>query len=379
MLRQPNRQRLLLALAALACSACVAPSTQLNAISPADLEAEQLKQQQLVIRGDLRDQQRIEDVGYPLLKAALPMCGPGAKTTRSGLRFANVHTFSKQYQPAARAMGFTDTLTVVGVARGSAADRGGIAIGDRLVGLGTIEFVPGRNATQQATDAFERAHNRDADLALTVRRGSLALAGAAPVSEVSADPASLSITLPADTLCNYTLTALKDDALNAFADGRGVFVTSSMLRFAATDDELATVLAHEIAHNAMKHMDAESKNAGIGALFGAIIDIAAASQGVNTGGGFTKDFAALGARTFSQDFEREADYVGMYILARGGRPFASAADFRRRMAQESPGSIKFASSHPTTAERYLRLDQAAAEIQQKQAAQTPLFPETKKK
>jgi type II secretory pathway component PulK len=69
----------------------------------------------------------------------------------------------------------------------------------------------------------------------------------------------------------------------------------------------------------------------------------------------------------------------MYVLARANRPFASAADFWRRMAQESPGSIKFASSHPTTAERYLRLDQAAAEIQRKQASQSPLLPETKKK
>jgi hypothetical protein len=41
--------------------------------------------------------------------------------------------------------------------------------------------------------------------------------------------------------------------------------------------------------------------------------------------------------TFSQDFEREADYVGMYLLARSGRQVAGAAGFWRRMAQESPG------------------------------------------
>lgn len=82
-----------------------------------------------------------------------------------------------------------------------------------------------------------------------------------------------------------------------------------------SDEELATVVSHEIAHNAMKHIDAKMQNATAGAFFGAILDIFAATQGVNTGGEFTSQFAQLGAMTFSQEFEREADYVGMYILA----------------------------------------------------------------
>jgi predicted Zn-dependent protease len=98
---------------------------------------------------------------------------------------------------------------------------------------------------------------------------------------------------------------------------------------------------------------------------------------VNTGGDFTNLGAEFGAMSFSQDFEREADYVGMYLLARADRPIANAADFWRRMAQESPGSIKFASSHPTTAERFVRLENAAAEIEQKRTAGAPLMPEMK--
>ena len=154
-------------------------------------------------------------------------------------------------------------------------------------------------------------------------------------------------------------------------------IPTAMMRFAAREDELAVVVAHEIAHNAMRHIDAKKKNATFGALLGAILDVAAATQGVNTGGEFTSQGAELGAMTFSQDFEREADHVGMYILARADHHTNTAADFWRRMAQESPGSIKFASSHPTTAERYLRLEQAAAEIEGKRAAGQPLLPELK--
>jgi predicted Zn-dependent protease len=129
----------------------------------------------------------------------------------------------------------------------------------------------------------------------------------------------------------------------------------------------------------MHHMDAKKRNAGIGAVFGAIIDIAAATQGVNTGGGYTNQMAQLGAMTFSQDFEREADYVGLYILARSGHSIRNAPNLWRRMATESPGSIKFASGHPTTAERYVRLETYITEIERKQASGAPLLPELKKK
>ena len=80
----------------------------------------------------------------------------------------------------------------------------------------------------------------------------------------------------------------------------------------------------------------------------------------------------MGAIAFSQDFEREADYVGLNILAASGRPTSAAPGFWRRMAQENPGSITFATSHPTTAERYVRLDQWGREIDKQLTAGQPL-------
>jgi beta-barrel assembly-enhancing protease len=80
----------------------------------------------------------------------------------------------------------------------------------------------------------------------------------------------------------------------------------------------------------------------------------------------------------AEDFEREADYVGFYIMALDGWPIDSAPDLWRRMAAESPGSITFASSHPTTAERFVRLEQWIDEIHKKQVAGEPLRPTMKK-
>lgn len=366
----------------LCASACAAPMTQMGSVSQEDVRAEQFRQQQLVVRSGIKDQQRVENVGYALLKAALPICGPGAVNTRTGVRFANVYSFTKDYQPAARAVGFSDTLTVVGIAKGSAAERSGLAVGDRIVGLGGSSVRAGRDAVRDAGSKLARIRNAETNFGFQIVRGSLALTSAPAVAQegqaaVSPITTPVELSVPPDTVCDYGVSAIKEDALNAWADGKNVYVTSAMLRFAADDEELAVVLSHEISHNAMRHIDAKKKNAAIGAIFGAILDIAAASQGINTGGEFTNDMMAAASMAFSQDFEREADYVGLYVLARAGHPIANSPDFWRRMAQEAPGSIKFASSHPTTAERFLRLEKTVAEIDQKRASGAPLLPEMK--
>ena len=86
---------------------------------------------------------------------------------------------------------------------------------------------------------------------------------------------------------------------------------------------------------------------------------------------------AMGAEAHSQDFEREADYVGMYILARANLPLATGPNVWRHMAQIDPASIGYASSHPTTAERFVRLGEAINEIERKRRMNLELLPEMK--
>jgi len=181
---------------------------------------------------------------------------------------------------------------------------------------------------------------------------------------------------PAVSECPFAVYAQRGSELNAGADGQNVFVESALLRF-ANDEELSAVLAHEIAHNAMRHKDAQMKNALGGALLGALADIASAYGGRNTGGQYTKMGAEAGAQAFSQDFEREADYVGLYILAWSGQPVDKVAGFWRRMAVEHPTGIVFASTHPTTAERFVRLEQWSREINLKLASGDAFGPEMK--
>ena len=358
---------------AVSLQGCVATTTQLGTVSPEVVKAEQLKQQQLVITSEIAEQKRLADIAHPMLKAAVPLCGRWV-TTRLGLYTSNLHSYKSEYREAARALGFTDTLTVVSVTSGSAAERAGIRVGDRIKTLAGRPAPIGKNALGELSAFLTPTPVRRGDLPLAREPYHLAMSRA---DSAVATTVEVPVSVVPDTVCAYSPVVVKDAALNAWADGQNVVLTTAMLRFAGNDEELAAIVGHEIAHNAMHHIDAKKKNATFGALLGAILDVAAASQGVNTGGDFTNSGAQIGAMSYSQDFEREADYVGLYIMARAGRHFASAPNLWRRMAQESPGSIKYASSHPTSAERFVRLEQTVAEIQRKLEAGEPLMPELK--
>ena len=79
----------------------------------------------------------------------------------------------------------------------------------------------------------------------------------------------------------------------------------------------------------------------------------------------------------TQDFETEADYVGLYTMALTQIELESAPIFWREMALVYPDAIGLSTTHPTTVERFLRMDKAVAEIQLKQEQGAPLRPERK--
>lgn len=176
--------------------------------------------------------------------------------------------------------------------------------------------------------------------------------------------------------CSFSLALDKNEAvdINAYTDGKKVVVSPAMMQFAA-DDELAVVLSHEYAHAVMGHPGKTQRNASMGGLLGMAADMLAQSQGINTGGALGQLATQTAVLRYSANFEREADYIGMYILARTGIPPAEAAKFWRRMAAVSPDGIYNSSTHPTTAERYILLKKTAAEIAQKKTSGAPLLPE----
>ncbi len=169
----------------------------------------------------------------------------------------------------------------------------------------------------------------------------------------------------------------RDESINAHADGKKIVVANGMMRFIASDEELAMVMAHEMSHNLLSHPEANQTNALAGGFVGLLADALVSSQGVNTQGEFTKMGAQAGVLSYSRDFESEADYVGMYILANAGYNIRNVANLWRRMSVQDSKGIYTGQTHPTNPERFIALNKTVTEIEYKRKHRMPLVPEFK--
>jgi predicted Zn-dependent protease len=144
--------------------------------------------------------------------------------------------------------------------------------------------------------------------------------------------------------------------------------------FLKSDDQLAFILSHEMGHNVMRHIDKQKDNAQWGAVFGSIGDVAAGMARVNSKGKFSKTGMGAGVLGYSEKFEAEADYVGLYIMARAGYNIDAAPDVWRIMSQAEPNSIYVHLTHPNNPARTIAMTKTVAEIHAKQRAHQPLIP-----
>lgn len=160
----------------------------------------------------------------------------------------------------------------------------------------------------------------------------------------------------ADSRFNVQVEAVRAPFVNALAlPGGTVLVTDELIAVAATPDELAAVVAHEIAHVEQRHvMQAVWRAFGAGLFLDLTVGggSGAGQQAVLLAG----SFADL---SFSREAETEADARGMALLQRAGLSSQGMAGFFGRLAGRgsSPAArnaAEWLSSHPDTARRVER-------------------------
>lgn len=123
-------------------------------------------------------------------------------------------------------------------------------------------------------------------------------------------------------------------------------------------DELAFVMSHEAAHHIAGHIPRTQDNARAGAiLLGGLAALTGAGSAgieaaIDTG-------ANVGARTYSKDFELEADALGTVIAARSGYDPVRGAEFFTQIPD--PGNV-FLGTHPPNAERIATVRRVASSL-----------------
>lgn len=155
--------------------------------------------------------------------------------------------------------------------------------------------------------------------------------------------------------------------VNAFAlPGGFIYVHRGLIERVRTEGELAGVMAHEIAHVALRHptnrvSQAYLANAGIGIL-GGLLGSRSSSNIVRAAGGFGLNSLML---KNSRSAEEQADIVGAQIMARAGYDPMEMATFFDMLQRESGSSSRvstFFSDHPAPANRAARIRREAALI-----------------
>lgn len=342
-------------------AACATPQTRSPEVTSVAAEIEAKKQRELAVQALVETERRLYTVGYPLLIRGVSLCGDKVSPS-IGMILWNSYHFEKEWQDALKSRyGVTDLVQVSYVAPGSPSEKAGIRAGDVPISLDGWSVPVGVNALKEFWKKLDEHKQKAGPIELVIRRGSEDL-------EVSVVP---------EPACDFMLVLANEDSKNAYADGKRIVIHRGLMDFFKTDEEAALVIAHELAHNTMGHIDAKVQNAVVGGLIGLIFDVAAAAGGVNTQGQFSDLGSKAGAAAYSVEFEKEADYVGLYLMALGGYQIEGAADFWRRMAIQDPRSIQLRSTHPTTPERFVGIEKTVAEIKEKIVRGALLEPEFK--
>jgi len=125
--------------------------------------------------------------------------------------------------------------------------------------------------------------------------------------------------------CAWSVQIVSSQAIAASADGRTIAISSRLANHATRDDDLAFVIAHEMAHNLQRQQPDFNERRQV-------------------------------------DREREADRVGLILSARAGYDTSGAGDFVRRLARTSWSARWGWGSHDAPAARAVALDRLHWEI-----------------
>ncbi|HYD73119.1 MAG TPA: M48 family metallopeptidase, partial [Candidatus Binatia bacterium] len=162
--------------------------------------------------------------------------------------------------------------------------------------------------------------------------------------------------------CTFTL--VNSDVPNAFAiPGCYIYVTRGLMALMNSEDELASVLGHEVGHVVADHAARRQNTATLSGL-GAVL------AGILTGSGEIAQAAGQAAQlyalSYSRDQEFEADDLGVRYLQRAGYSPHAAADLLRSLGAQETLSARVANrdaasatpswarTHPLSADRVAR-------------------------
>jgi len=206
------------------------------------------------------------------------------------------------------------------------------------------EYYLGRAVAATVLSKYQLWENRDATHYINILGQSLAMFSERP-----------------ETYGGYRFALLDSDEINAFAaPGGPITLSRGLVRLCESEEELAAIIAHEIAHVEQKHGLQAIKKSRLTSAFTALAVAGAAEAGGSDlreltsvfGESITDISNTLMNSGYSRNFEFEADRRAMEIIALAGYPSDSLIRVLDKMGSAlTPGGFDFAKTHPLPARR----------------------------
>lgn len=302
------------------------------------------------LRDLIAQQDRLYRVAAPLLTSNAQLCRGNARNLL-GFTAKNRYSFPIEYVETARSLGYDDRLQVTGVLPGSGAEQAGIKRGDLLVSVAGKPMPQGTDAERQAAVLLSPLVIKKAPIALGIQR-------AGQTSTVN---------VPLTYACAFSIELGNADNVNTYADGRRVLITRGMLKFTQSDDELAYLIAKDMAHNILGHAIRQRMVSTIAEV---IDNLLLPHPDPTTTAG------TAGIRVYPQDLDAAADTLSLYLLARAGYNIDNVPAFWKRLADQYPASVPngYTALHPATSYRLAMIEKVTQIVKAKQEAGKPLVP-----
>jgi len=360
-------------------SACATPDTDYPEFTRAEIAAGTVEAQRASIEAYLALEQRVDNIAWPLLVGNADLCH---ERTREGfgMTLGNATAIRDLVDgltlAQVRAAGYDDAPIVLQVSEGSPADLAGVKPGARPVRIGDEEIDASMETLFKAVNAYKDSQ-KDGD-------------ERAPLSAVFEQDGRLhEVEMSMETFCDIPVSVASTDVINASASGSSVRIYRGLLNYFPDNDEaIGVIVGHEIGHVIGRHVPKQRRNSMVSgfALWGLPVTLGASLvdsliagplerwAGVETPPGAAGVARLTNRALGTRSFEQEADYLGLYIAARGGVDISNAEEVFKGFAKVSPRSTYGNRSHPVTPQRVLAVQATRAEIKAKQARAEALIP-----
>ncbi|MBI3228931.1 MAG: M48 family metalloprotease [Burkholderiales bacterium] len=296
-------------------------------------------------------QDKLDRVAAPLLLKNAELCKTQARNLL-GFTAKNRYSYSSEYNDAAHELfALEEKLQVIGVLQGSGAALAGVKRGDTLMSIEDKDLPQGQNAERLAATILAPLVARKTSVKMAIQRNG----------------ENMSVTVPLTRACGFRVELGNADNVATYADGQRVMITRGMLTFTKSDEELAYLIAKEMAHNALSHPAKNRSNTRMAAMMDNLIQVNPDLSLLITGGGI---------KAYPAEMDAAADNLALYMLARAGYLLDNAKPFWQRLANQYPATMlsSYSALHPNTAARMVAIDKAVSDIKAKQAAKKVLVP-----